>query len=74
MGNKRRLEVRLAKKAAAIEDLLYRNKNVIIVKEELTQYDYIFKLIIKKHKEHWKILKPEEQSNEEENWLKVAEE
>ena len=36
---KRRLEARLTRKAAAIE-------NVITVKEELAQYDNIFKLII----------------------------
>ena len=62
---KRRLEARLGRKATAIEDLLYSSKNFIAVKEELTQYDDIFKLIIENHDEHCKILKPEEQSNEE---------
>ena len=68
---KRRLEARLARKAAAIEDLLYSSKNFIIVKEELAQYDDIFKLIIKNHEEHCKILKPEEQSNEEKHFEDV---
>ena len=57
---KRRLEARLGRKATAIEDLLYSSKNFIAVKEELTQYDDIFKLIIENHEEHCKILKPEE--------------
>ena len=68
---KRRLEARLARKAAAIEDLLYSSKNFIIVKEELAQHDDIFKLIIKNHEEHCKILKPEEQSNEEKHFEDV---
>ena len=33
---------------AANEDLLYSNKNFITVKEELPQYDDIFKLTIEK--------------------------
>ena len=55
---KRRLEARLTRKAAAIEDLLYSSKNFVTVKEELAQYDDIFKLIIENHEEHCKILKP----------------
>ena len=47
---------------AANEDLLYSNKNFIAVEEELAQYDDIFKLTIENHKEHSKILKPEEKS------------
>ena len=39
--------------------------NFVTVKKELSQYDDIFKLIIENHEEHCKILKPEEQSNEE---------
>ena len=68
---KRRLEARLARKAAAIEDLLYSSKNIITVKEELAQYDGIFKLIIENNEEHCKILKPEEQSNEEDHFEDV---
>ena len=48
---KQRLEAKLARKAAAIEDLLYSSKNVITVKDELAQYDDIFKLIIENHEE-----------------------
>ena len=62
------LEARLARKAVAIEDLLYSSKNFITVKEELAQHDDIFKLIIENHEEHCKILEPEEQSNEEEHF------
>ena len=62
---KRRLEARLARKAAAIEDLLYSSKNFITIKEKLAQYDDIFKLIIKNHEENCKILRSEEQLNEE---------
>ena len=51
--------------------MLYRSKNFITVKEELAQYDDIFKLIIENHKEHCKILKPEEQSNEEDRFEDV---
>ena len=47
---------------AANEDLLYSNKNFITVKEELPQYDDIFKLTIENQKEHSKILKAEEKS------------
>ena len=59
---KQRLEARLARRAAAIEDLVYSSKSVITVKEELGQYDDIFKLIIENHEEHCKILRPKEQS------------
>ena len=62
---KQQLDARLARKAAAIEDLLYNNKNFITVKEELAQYDDIFKMIIENHEEHCKIFKLEEQSNED---------
>ena len=68
---KRRLEARLTRKAAAIEDLLYSSKNFVTVKEELAQYDDIFKLIIENHEEHCKILKPEEQANEEDHFEDV---
>ena len=68
---KQRLEARLTRKAAAIEDLLYSSKNFITVKEELAQYDDIFKLIIENHEEHCKILKPEEQANEEDHFEDV---
>ena len=54
---KRRLEAGLARKAAAIEDLLYSSKNFVTVKEELAQYDDTLKLIIKNHEEHCNILK-----------------
>ena len=43
------------------------SKNFITIKEELAQYD-IFKLIIENHEEHWKILKSEEQSSEEDRF------
>ena len=56
---------RLVRKANAIEDLLYSSKNFITVKENLAQYDDIFKLIIKNHGDNCKILKSEEQLNEE---------
>ena len=51
--------------------MLYSSKNFIIVKEELVQYDKISKLIIENHEEHCKILKPEEQSNEEDHFEDV---
>ena len=59
-----RLEARLSRKAAGIEDLLCSSKNFITVKEELDQYDDVFRLIIQNHEEHFKVLKPEEQANE----------
>ena len=52
LHEKKRLEARLARKAATIEDLLFINKKFITVKEELNQYNDIFKLIIENHKEH----------------------
>ena len=64
-GKKQQLVARLARKAAAIEDLLYSSKNFITIKEKLAQYDDIFKLIIKNHEENCKILRSEEQLNEE---------
>ena len=68
---KRRLEAKLARKAAAIEDFFYGNKNFITVKDELAQYDNVFKRIIENHEEHCKILKPEEQANEEDHFEDV---
>ena len=68
---KRQLEARRARKAAAIDDLLYSSKNFITVTEDLAQYGDIFKLIIENHEEHWKILKPEEQSSEEDHFEDV---
>ena len=64
----RQLEARLARKASAIEDLLYSSMNFMTVNEELAQYDDIFNLITESHEEHCKILKPEEQSNKEHNF------
>ena len=39
---KRRLEAKLARKAAAIKDFLYGRKKFITVKDELAQYDNVF--------------------------------
>ena len=68
---KQRFEGRLARKAAAIEDLLYSSKNFITAKEELAQYSNIFKLIIESYEEHCKILKSEKQSNEKDHFEDV---
>ena len=48
--------------------MLYSSKNFIPVKEELAQYDDIFKVIIENHEEHCEILKPEEQANQEDRF------
>ena len=51
--------------------MLYSSKNLITVKEELAQYDDIVKVIMENHEEHYKILKQEEQSNEEDHFEDV---
>ena len=68
---KRRLEAKLARKAAAIKDFFYGSKNFITVKDELAQYDNVFKRIIENHEEHCKILKPEELANEKNHFEDV---
>ena len=68
---KQRVEARLAIKTAIIEDLLYSDKNVITIKEELARNDDIVKLLIKNHEEQYKILKQEGQLNNEEHFEDV---
>ena len=52
---------RLMKKSSIIDDLLYSKQNLTVVKENLGQFDDVFKLLTEVHQQHCKLLSEEEQ-------------
>ena len=55
------LHKRLMRKSSIIDGLLYSKQNLTVVKENLGQFDDIFKLLTEVHQQHCKLLSEEEQ-------------
>ena len=55
------LHKRLRRKSSIIGDLLYSKQNLTVVKENLGQFDYVFRLLTEVHHQHCQLLSEEEQ-------------
>ena len=61
MDRRSQLNKRLMRKSSIIDNLLYSKQNLTVVKENLGQFDDIFKLLTEVHQQHCKLLSEEEQ-------------
>ena len=61
MEKRSQIHKRLMRKSSIIGNLLYSKQNLIEVKENLGQFDDIFKLLTDVHQQHCKLLSEEEQ-------------
>ena len=61
MDRKSQLHKELMRKSGITDDLLYSKQNLTVVKEYLSQFDYVFKLLTEVHQQHCKMLSQEEQ-------------
>ena len=61
MDRRSQLHKRLMKKSTIIDDLLYSKQNLTVVKENLGQFDDVFKLLTEVDQQHCKLLSEEEQ-------------
>ena len=61
MDRKSQLHKRLMRKSSIIDDQLYSKQNLTVVKENLGQFDDVFKLLTEVHQQHCKLLSEEEQ-------------
>jgi len=70
---RKKMNSRLIRQAVAIEDLMYSSSNIITVKEELSQFDYIFKQLVAVQEEH-RILKEERERFVDDIWFEEVDE
>ena len=61
MDRRSQLHKRLMRKSSIIDDLLYSKLNLTAVKENLGQFDDVFKLLTEVHQQHQKLLSEKEQ-------------
>ena len=61
------------KKSSIIDDLLYSKQNLTVVKENLGQFDDVFKLLTEVHQQHCKLLSEEEQHADNQGFEDVNE-
>ena len=73
MDRRSQLHKRLMRKSSIIDDQLYSKQNLTVVKENLGQFDDIFKLPTEVHKQQWKQLSEEEQHTDNQ-WFKGVDE
>ena len=55
----------MTKNSKLIDDLMYSSKNLTTVREEMHQYDDQFKMLVKTHNEHVKLLLEDLHEDEE---------
>ena len=70
---RKKMNSRLIRQAVAIEDLMYSSSNIITVKEELSQFDYIFKQLVAVQEEY-RILKEEREKFADDIWFEEVDE
>ena len=70
---RKKMNSRLIRQAVAIEDLMYSSSNIITVKEELSQFDYIFKQLVAVQEEY-RILKEEREKFADDIWFEDVDE
>ena len=73
MDRRSQLHKRLMRKSSIIDDLLYSKQNLAVVKENLGQFDDVFKLLTEVHQQHCKLLSEEEQ-HVDNQWFEDADE
>ena len=73
MDRRSQLHKRLMRKSSIIDGLLYSKQNLTVVKENLGQFDDIFKLPTEVHQQQWKQLSEEEQHTDNQ-WFKGVDE
>ena len=73
MDRRSQLHKRLMRKSSIIDGLLYSKQSFTVVKENLGQFDNVFKLLTEVHQQHCKLLSVEEQHADNQGFEDVNE-
>ena len=65
---RRKINGRLIRKYSAIEDLLFSSKNVIVVEQEMKQFNDLFKMLLDAHQEYNQLLGDNERDRDD-DWF-----